>query len=363
MEGDNAEELAAAKTKIFESLPKDGRLSCPLPWCKYTKTCEGSGKTVSADAVGNARRRVFAHAQKHFALFSCECGQLFTDTDNLRIHRSPGARDKNEPCPLSRSFFTPEVRRKMKRFSYLVDMDTCAKGMVASFFEEEFGVTPRRPLPCPVRGKDGLLVVGHYSGSSDEDSGSSSDGEESSGSESDSSSSVTRSPSRTDDVEDGGDEPVASTSSAILSYTVVDESVPDRVVPGTSTSSVGGGAEPSNDSPLRGVNVDDVELSEIMRHIESPMPQTPNPNPDNSASVNVYSPTGGEGNHVPKVGVALPLPTTSVEEETLPSGLSREGITEWVRLRRIDLEIKKLRWQIRLAELLGEKYASYTKYL
>ena len=172
----------------------------------------------------------------------------------------------------------------------------------------------------------------------------------SSGSESNSSSSVTRSPSRTDDVEDGGDEPVASTSSAILSYTVVDESVPDRVVPGTSTSSVGGGAEPSADSPLQGVNVDDVELSEIMRHLESP-------NPDNSASASVYSPTGGEGNHVPKVRVDLPPPTSLVEEETLPSGLSREGITEWVRLRHIDLAIKKLRCQIRLAELLEEKYS------
>ena len=356
MAADNAEKLTAAKTEVFESLPKDGRLSCPLPWCKYIKTCEGSGKTVSVDAVGNARRRVFAHARKHFALFSCECGQLFTDTDNLRIHRYPGARDNNEPCPLSRTFLTPKTGQKQKRYSYLVDMDTCARGMVASFFEEEFGVSPRRPLPCPVRGEDGLLVVGHYGGSSDEDSGSSSDGGEGSGSESNSSSSVTRSPSRTDDVEDGGDEPVASTSSTVLSYTVVDESVPDRVVPGTSTSSLGGGAEPSADSPLQGVNVDNVELSEIMRHLESP-------NPDNSASADVYSPTGGEGNHVPKVRVELPPPTSLVEEEVLPSGLSREGITEWVRLRRIDLEIKKLRWQIRLAELLGEKYASYTKYL
>ena len=171
------QELTEAKTKVFESLPKDGRLPCPVPWCKYIKTCEGSGETVSKlDVVANARRRVFAHAQKHFALFSCECGQLFTDTDNLRIHRSPGARDKKEPCPLSRSFSTPETGQKRKRYSYLVDMDTCARGMVASFFEGEFGVRPPRPLPCPVRGEDGLLVVGHYGGSSDEDSGSSSDG-------------------------------------------------------------------------------------------------------------------------------------------------------------------------------------------
>ena len=205
MTAKNASDLAKTKKKVFVSIPKDGCLPCPVPWCTYSRTCEGSGETVSMDVVANARRRVFVHAQKHFALFSCECGQLFTDSDSLRVHRYPKPRDNKEPCPLSRTFTTTDSGQLRKRYSYLVDIETCARGKVASLFEEEFGVRPTSPLPCPVRGEDGLLVVGHYGDSIDEDSSSSSDGEgTSSGSESVSSSSVTRSPSRTDDVEVGG---------------------------------------------------------------------------------------------------------------------------------------------------------------
>ena len=118
---------------------------------------------------------------------------------------------------------------------------------------------------------------------------------------------------------------------------------------------MGGGAEPSTGSPLQGVNVDDVELSEIVRHLESS-------NPDNSTSSSVYSPTGGEGHTVDEVGVDLPQLDRAVEE-TLPSGLSREGIAEWIRVRHINLELRHLKYQIRYTQLLGEKYRIlYKKY-
>ena len=245
--------------------------------------------------------------------------------DSLRVHRYPKPRDNKEPCPLSRIFTTTDSGQLRKRYSYLVDCEACASGKVASLFEEEFGVRPTSPLPCPVRELmvcSSLVTVvtaaTRIPAAPLTEKGSGAEAE------SISSSSVTRSPSHTDDVEVGGDEPVASTSSAIVSYTVVDEVLHDRVVPSTSTSSVGGGAEPSTGSPLQGVNVDDVELSEIVRHLESS-------NPDNSTSASVYSPTGGEGNTVDEVGVDLPQLDSAVEEETLPSGLSREGIAEWIR--------------------------------
>ena len=86
-----------------------------------------------------------------------------------------------------------------------------------------------------------------------------------------------------------------------------------------------------------------------MRHFASS-------DPSNSISASVYSPTGGEGITVDEVGVDLPQLDTAVEEETLPSGLTREGLADWIRAKHIVLELRHLRYQIRYTQLLGEKY-------
>ena len=91
-----------------------------------------------------------------------------------------------------------------------------------------------------------------------------------------------------------------------------------------------------------------------MRHFASS-------DPSNSISASVYSPTGGEGTTVHEVDVDLPQLVMPEEEESLPSGLTREGIVEWIRAKHVDLELRHLRYQIRYTYLLEKKYKNLLK--